>query len=63
MSYLDRIPELASIDAALEQDGRKEPITSRCIHCGELLAVTRVVGAIHVTCPCRKTHARYRVAI
>jgi hypothetical protein len=63
MSLHDRIPELASIDAALEQSGRGEPITSRCIHCAELIAVVRVPGAIHVGCPCNKTRARFRVAM
>jgi hypothetical protein len=33
------------------------------MHCDALLVVIRVIGAIVVACPCKRTHARFRLAI
>ena len=36
-NLLKRIPELKSIMQAIEEHASNKPITSRCIHCNELL--------------------------
>lgn len=62
---LQRHPELVAVGDALEQHRQGQPITSRCLTCGELLVVTEVeaVGTLVVTCPRGHVNFRARRAV
>jgi len=50
-------PEAKAVYVAFMQHTARLPVTTRCIHCGELLAVTDLASgsAWAVTCPCGKS--------
>jgi hypothetical protein len=50
--FLAEHPELISITEAIGQYFRKEPVTSHCLKCGELLTVTAIeaIDTLWVTC-------------
>ncbi|MEW6277679.1 MAG: hypothetical protein AB1758_03575, partial [Candidatus Eremiobacterota bacterium] len=50
---LQRYPWLACVHQALEEHARGEPITARCLTCGDLLKVEEVhpSGSRWVACP------------
>jgi hypothetical protein len=59
-----RFPYLAQAEQALDEYGKRQPITARCPICEGLMTVTDLpeVGTIWVTCPegCTKFHLNYK---